>query len=196
MGLFDKYTKDNGNFAAYNYGWPPISMVILDDNNQAPIDICIAEYKKAISLAKDSTPEKVHQAYDIMNDLIAEFNYPPAITWMGDYEENVMKNNEQAAGWYKRAAELGDSNGSRRYADMLKAGKGVAKDVKLAIQYYAVAAEKGESEAAFILGEYLRDIGDKETALLAYNVALNGGYEPARRRIFEMDGGVFGDRLI
>ena len=66
--------------------------------------------------------------------------------------------------------------------------KGVEKDMKLAMHYYADAADKGVPEAAFVLGEYLRKIGDRTNALMAYQQASDGGYAPASIRIAQMKG--------
>ena len=53
--------------------------------------------------------------------------------WMGDFAENVMNNVQQAVFWYKKAADLGDGNGARCYADMLMTGNGVERNMSLAM---------------------------------------------------------------
>lgn len=81
---------------------------------------------------------------------------------------------------------MGDGNGARCYADMLMTGKGVQRDTQQAMRYYADAADKGVPEAAFVLGEFLRNSGDRDNALKAYRQAYNGGYTPAKARIDQM----------
>ena len=66
---------------------------------------------------------------------------------------------------------------------------GVQKDMRLAMHYYADAADKGVPEAAFVLGEYLRNAGDRANALKAYQQAVDGGYAPAQARINQMKNG-------
>lgn len=159
------------------------------DNIQCRQDICEAEYEKAQRLLREQTQESVHRAYDLMGNLAAQFDYVPAILWMGDFAESVMKDLAQAAYWYKKAADLGDGNGARNYADMVMIGNGVQRDQREAMRYYSLAAEKGAPEAAFVMGEFLRNQGDRENALKAYQKALNGGYAPAQIRIDQMQGG-------
>lgn len=187
MGLFSKKAKEKETPVASEFDEDMIKLMARDDI-QSPADICKVEYEKAISLLNNPTPDKVHRAYDLMGNMAAKFRFLPAIMWMGDFAENVMKNDTQAVYWYKMAAEMGDGKGSRCYADMLMVGKGVAKDVKLAMHYYADAADKGVPEAAFVLGEYLRNSGDSKNALMAYQQALDGGYAPAGMRIAQMKG--------
>lgn len=150
-------------------------------------DICEAEYKKGLSLLEGhQTEDKIHRAYDIMGNLASQFDYVPAIMWMGDFAENTMQNAGQAVFWYKKAADMGDGNGARCYADMLMTGKGVARNPQQAMHYYADAADKGVPEAAFVLGEFLRNSGDRENAIKAYKQALAGGYQPASIRLQQM----------
>ena len=187
MALFSKETGKNETSAALEFDQDMIKLIARDDI-QSPADICKVEYEKAISLMKNPTPEKVHRAYDLMGNMAAQFHFLPAVMWMGDFAENVMKNDVQAVYWYKMAAEMGDGKGSRCYADMLMTGRGVEKNMKLAMHYYADAADKGVPEAAFVLGEYLRNSGDSTNALMAYQQALDGGYAPAGVRIAQLKG--------
>lgn len=187
MGLFNKKANETKSPAKSEFDEDMIKLLARDDV-QGPSDICRIEYEKALSLIKEPTVDKVHRAYDLMGNMASQFHYLPAVMWMGDFAENVMKNDQQAVYWYKMAAEMGDGNGSRCYADMLMAGKGVQKDMRLAMHYYADAADKGVPEAAFVLGEYLRNAGDGKNALKAYQQAADGGYEPARVRIAQMTG--------
>ena len=52
-----------------------------------------------------------------------------------------------------------------------------------ALHYYAIAADKGVPEAAFVLSQYLLRSGDKTNALKAAQQAYDNGYEPARMLI-------------
>ncbi len=145
---------------------------LLNRNDlQWRLDICAAEYQKVLSLLENPTSEKVHRAYDIMGPLAAQFDYVSAILWMGDFAENVMQNLSQAAFWYQKATDLGSGNGARCFADMLMIGNGVARNQNLAMQYYAMAADKGVPEAAFVLGEFYRNEGNRLKAIKAYEQA-------------------------
>lgn len=147
------------------------------------------EFDKALAMQNNHTQESVHRAYDLMGNIASKFDYIPAIMWMGDFAESVMQNMQQAAFWYKKAADLGDGNGARCFADMLISGKGVERNLQLAMHYYADAADKGVPESAFVLGEFLRNNGDRENALKAYQKAVGGGYTPAQSRIDQMNSG-------
>ncbi len=159
------------------------------DDIECRQDICEAEYAKAQRLLQNPTQESVHRAYDLMGNLASQFDYIPAILWMGDFAESAMNNYSQAAFWYKKAADLGDGNGARNYADMVITGRGVQQNQQEAMRYYSLAAERGIPEAAFVLGEFLRNKGDRENALKAYRKALDGGYQPAQIRINQISGG-------
>lgn len=192
MGLFNRKKKEEQtqriNSAETEFDRDIRELLSRDDIQSRP-EICEAEYKKAMNLLSNPSQENVHRAYDLMGNLASQFDYVPAIMWMGDFAENVMQNIQQAAFWYKKAADLGDGNGSRCYADMLMTGNGVQRDARLAMHYYADAADKGVPEAAFVLGEYLRNVGDRANALKAYQQAVDGGYAPAQVRIDQMKSG-------
>ena len=173
--------------AAYDAGksefCKDIREMLARDDVQSRQDICKLAYRKAQDLLQNPTDESIHQAYDIMGSLASQFDFIPAIMWMGDFTENVLQDAVQAVFWYKKAADLGDGNGARCYADMLMTGNGVQRDVQQAMVYYKAAADKGVPEAAFVLGEYFRNAGDNDSALDAYQKAYDGGYTPAEIRI-------------
>ncbi len=166
-----------------------IRKLMAREDIQCATDICEAEYKKAEDLADEDDSDSVLRAYDIMGNLATQFNYVPAILWMGDFAEGALENPGQAAFWYKKAADLGDGNGARNYADMLMTGQGLPKDREEAKKYYSMAAENGVPEAAFVMGEFLRNSGDREGALKAYQKAADAGYAPASFRIEQMKKG-------
>ena len=187
MGLFDKNKKQQPNKKKILSEFEKDIHELIDRPDiQSRPEICSEEYKKAISLLKTPTQENIHRAYDIMGQLAAAFNYVPAIMWMGDFVENALNDNQQAAIWYKRAADLGDGNGCRCYADMLITGKGIPSNRDLAMKYYIKASDLGVPEASFVVGEHYRSQGNKEDAIKAYRKAAAGGYEPANKRIEQL----------
>lgn len=191
MGLFNR-NKNNGANSAGESGQTEferdVRELLARDDIQCRQDICEAEYAKAQCLLEKPTQETVRRAYDLMGNLAAQFEYVPAIMWMGDFAESAMQNLEQAAFWYKKAADLGDGAGARCYADMLMFGNGVARNPRLAMNYYSFAADHGIPEAAFVMGEFLRNAGDTKTAIKAYQQAYDGGYAPALGRIKQIKG--------
>ncbi len=193
MGLFSRKKNKESAPGPVNSGGSEFERDIRALLEQPDIfskaEICDAEYQKAMGLLEKPTQETMHRAYDLMGNLASQFDYVPAIMWMGDFAENVMQDLQQAVYWYKKAADLGDGNGARCYADMLMTGNGIARDTQLAMHYYADAADKGVPEAAFVLGEYFRHSGDRDNALKAYRQAAEGGYDPARTRISQMTDG-------
>lgn len=163
-------------------------LLARDDITCRP-EICEAEFKKGLSLLENPTQDKIHRAYDIMGNLASQFEYVPAILWMGDFAENAMRDTKQACFWYKKAADMGDGNGARNYADMLMTGQGVQQNQREAFRYYAIAADAGVPEAAFVMGEFFRNSGDRDNAMKAYQQAVAGGYAPAQQRINQMKNG-------
>ncbi len=192
MGLFEKKKNDQPRQPDNSGGTEfdrDVRELLDRDDIRSRQDICEAEYNKALGLLENMTQENIHRAYDIMGRLASEFEYTPAIMWMGDFAENALHDANQAVYWYKKASDLGDGRGSRCFADMLMTGKGVQRDPKLAMRYYFDAANKGVPEAAFVLGEFYRNTGDSENALKAYRQAVAGGYTLAQVRIDQMTKG-------
>lgn len=146
-----------------------------------------AELKKALDLLENSTKQNSDRAYDIIGNLAVKYKYIPAIFWMGNFAEGSLNDMPQACYWYKMAADMGDGNGARNYADMLLIGRGVQSDRREAMKYYEKASDAGIPDAAFIMGEFLRNDGDRENALKYYQKALDGGYTAAQMRIEQMN---------
>jgi len=71
----------------------------------------------------------------------------------------VSQNDEEAAGWYRKAAEAGDPLGEFMLAQMYRDGRGVKKDYQAAYKWFAIAVANGNE----IDGrKYLKDKLDKE----------------------------------
>ena len=145
------------------------------------------KYEEALTLAESGIEDNVHKAYDYMGGLASRDEYVPAMLWVGDYEERVFSNHENAAYWYKKAADLGDGNGAYKYADMLMTGRGTEIDVSKAKKYYKMAADKGVPEAEFEMGEFSMQDGQLDEALRFFNAAYRNGYELARIRISQIE---------
>ena len=161
---------------------------LLDRNDvQSKKDIYGIEFEKARKLIASKSNSDISRGRNILNHL-EELSYIPAIMFYAHMYESSEDERyyPEAAKHFKKAADLGDGEGARCYADMRMTGKGIKKDQHDAIRYYAMAADKGIPEATFVIGEYFRNRGDKKHALKAYKEAYAGGYEPAQVRIRQL----------
>ena len=68
--------------------------------------------------------------------------------WMYNNGEGVVKDDKQAAAWYRKAAEQGHIDAQYNLGLMYSTGEGVAQDYKLAYVWSAVAAANGDALAA------------------------------------------------
>ena len=68
---------------------------------------------------------------------------PDAQIWIGGFYENVEKNPQEAANWFKIASDNGSAEGAYRYANMLMYGNGVEKDVEKADEYLKLSLDRG-----------------------------------------------------
>ena len=194
MGLFDKRENQNSSTPQDNPSRSNtaefdnlVKELMTRDDIQDRTDICEHIYTRAYEMTKNPTKETIFRAYNLMGNLATQFSYIPAMLWMGDFAENVLNKDETACIWYKRAADLGSGVGAKNYADMLMTGKGVQRNSTEALQYYEYAMQKNVPEAAFVMGEVKRVRGDREGARAAYQKALDLGYDPARRRLEQME---------
>jgi len=119
--------------------------------------------------------------------------------WLADINEFTLKNLQEAACWYRRAAEHGHAKAQRCMADLYMTGQGIEHNPKEAIRLYHAAAEKQIPEAQFVLGEFYR-CGDHveqntDVAFHWYQQSARAGYEPAEKRIQQFwPNGVFQER--
>ncbi len=187
MSLFDKKKKqlspekpNDGEFKS------DVSTILHGTSVQSRKEMCELEYIKARGLLKNPTVETVDRAKNIMNTLATEFDYLPAVLWMAEFSVNGVKNPEQAAMWYKKAADLGSIKGASKIADILMDGRGVTRDPKLAMQYYKIAADNGIASASFAMGEYYLKNKNREEAIKAYEKAAKGGYKEAEKKLAKL----------
>ena len=187
MNLFDKMKKyqppekpNDGEFKS------DVSTILHGTSVQNRKEMCELEYMKARRLLKNPTVETVARAKNIMNTLATDFDYLPAVLWMAEFSVNGVKNPEQAAMWYKKAADLGSANGASKIADILMDGRGVTRNPKLAMEYYKIAADNGIASASFALGEYYAKTGNREEAVYAYEKAVKGGYKDAEKKLAKL----------
>ena len=65
--------------------------------------------------------------------------------------QGVIRDNKEAAKWFRKAAEQGDADAKTLLAMMYYAGHGVDKDIDKAIELYQQAARQGDVTAKEIL---------------------------------------------
>ncbi len=149
---------DGGNeYGMCNYA----DMLELGWGCKKNIDLAKEYYRKAA----DKRHKKAANSYAKMCDSESneKFKYykiaaegkdgvPNAMNMVGRfYEEgwgDVEKNYEEAAKWYRRAADGENEYGMYNYARMLELGLGCEKDTALAKEYYKKAADKGDKDGA------------------------------------------------
>ena len=68
---------------------------------------------------------------------------------------------------------------------MLATGRGVAKDLQSALRFYQKAAELGEREAMFVMGEFTKET-NKNIAAYWYGISHSRGYQHAQTRLIQL----------
>ncbi len=92
----------------------------------------------------------------------------------------------EAAWWYRHAAEQGDLDAQRRLAWCYENGKGVSQDFDKALVWYLQAAEYGDSVSQFQVGRIYRDISqDYEKSFSWFHRSSESGYPPAVNAVGE-----------
>jgi uncharacterized protein len=83
--------------------------------------------------------------------------------------DGVLKNDEMAAKWFRKAAEQDDATAENDLGIMYFTGKGVALDKEEAVRWYSKAAKHGSAEAMFNLGaSYYNGEGVTSNGYTAY----------------------------
>ena len=72
--------------------------------------------------------------------------------WMYNNGEGVVKDDKQAAAWYRKAAEQGQVFAQFNLGMMYFNGQGVPKDYSQAVAWSRLAAEQGHVQAQYFLG--------------------------------------------
>ena len=105
-----------------------------------------------------------------------------------DIEGHHSGNLNMAFQAYKAIASEFDPHGLKCYADMLVTGRGTERNIKEAFEQYEEAAECGDIESMFTMGEYYRNEGKRNIAAYWYGKAYARGYAPAETRLIQMAG--------
>jgi TPR repeat protein len=118
---------------------------------------------------------------------LANTKYVEAEYCLGYATEFKLENFEEAAAWYKVAAEHGHAQAQWCIGNLYLKGFGVEKNPVEALKWYQSAAEQNVPEAQFTLGELYRSglhvDKNPDLALNWYQKSAGAGYEPASTRI-------------
>lgn len=118
---------------------PPVVGKPPADNDDAYLAFDQGRYLTALALAEKLVAKGDAAAHSLIARIHAE--------GLG-----VAKNDQLAAQWYKRAAELGDIEGQFAYGVILAEGRGVQKDRNGAAEMFERAARTGHAAANYNLG--------------------------------------------
>jgi serine/threonine-protein kinase len=119
----------------------------------------------------------------------ASAGYPDAENLLGILlatgSDGVPRDDDEAAVWYRKAADQGFAKAQKNLGDMYLFGRGVDKDYAQAVVWYTKAADQNFAEAQFRLG-YMTEKGfgvaqsDQTAADLYQKAARNGSVEAQR----------------
>jgi TPR repeat protein len=73
------------------------------------------------------------------------------VGWMLTNGRGVPQNNSEAAQWYLKAAQAGDTRGMLCIGEMYEMGHGVPRDLNEAAKWYRQAAKAGNPDAEKLL---------------------------------------------
>lgn len=127
--------------------------------------------------------------------LIAEAGNPNAqYVYAGKYCLFIQNPDYSAAlEWFTKAADQGHAGALRYLGFMYSSGRGVKKDDIKAVEFYQMASEKEDGEACYDLAmHYLDGSGveeSKEKAIEYLQKAIRNGYEEAKVKLAELQGG-------
>jgi len=106
-------------------------------------------------------------------------------------EEGIPQDYTEAAKWYGKAAEQGDTDAMLGLGNMYSHGRGVSQDYTKAVEWFRKAAEQGDADAQFYLGlAYSLGQGvpkDFDKAQELVRKAASGGSKNAKDFLAEMD---------
>ena len=104
------------------------------------------------------------------------------------YYTGAKKDYRRALAYYLQAAETGHLKAQKRASEMYMSGKKIGKDVDEAARWLVLAANQGDIDAQFQLGEYYSTSRkhDYNRALMYYMQAAGGGNTSAMREIGNM----------
>lgn len=112
------------------------------------------------------------------------------LAWLYDKGLGINRDLEQAAAWYRKAAEQGHPFAQLNLGAMYEYGSGVSQSYEQAFNWYRKAAEQGDAEAQNNVGVFYA-IGqgtrrDDIAATLWYEKAAKQGFAKAQKNLGDM----------
>ena len=102
--------------------------------------------------------------------------------------EDLLRDCEEAAKWYRQAAEQGCAEAWYALGGMYRIGQiGETEDMQMAVSCWRRAGELGNMTAQIDLAEYYRDEGNLEEAVRWCRLAAAQGSNYAQRILRDMD---------
>lgn len=159
----------------------------IEVTNQIGIGLTGNYNQKTYRIGKPTSFEGVSDEYTLLNNEWATEG--KTVVYVAENEEVIgliaLMDIPNEHRMYNMISFENDPHGLRCYADMLFAGRGVQKDVQSAIRFYQMAAERGEREAMFIMGEFVK-VSNKNLAAYWYGLSHTRGYEHALARLTQL----------
>ena len=112
-------------------------------------------------------------------------NGEPIAAYLGGDIFESIGNMQMACKMYSMIAQENDPRGMKCYADMLYLGRGVKQDQSAALSMYKLAAEAGDRESMFTMGEFTKKT-NSNLAAYWYGLAHSRGYQHALTRMLQL----------
>ncbi len=130
-------------------------------------DALVARLEKILEDTESATADKEDAFRQCLE--LAKKDHPAAAAlcgvsyWFGN---GIARDPAEAARWFRKGAELGNSRAMLGFGNALESGQGVPMDKKQAVEWWTKAAEQGEPLAMNRLGEHFNsDAGDRDIRL-------------------------------
>ena len=135
----------------------------------------LQEAEDAASRGDDATEYRERLALAQKGDANSQY----IVGYMHEYGVPVPKDVQQAAQWYRKAADQGFTKAQNRLGVLYGTGKGIPKDEQQAVKWYRKAADQGDDSAQANLGlMYANGRGvskDEQQAVLWYRKSADQG---------------------
>ena len=165
---------------------PVPAVVPVDPFAGVPGPTAKADFKTALDRKSYDEAFRIAAPLAASGDRDAQF----AVGWFYDQGYGVEKSDEQAANWYRKAAEQGHRSAQFTLATMYEYGSGVERSDEEAFNWYRKAGEQDDAEAQNAVGvAYAKGQGtpkDDTAAVLWYQKAAKQGFAKALKNLGDM----------
>ena len=165
---------------------PPPAALPVDPFAGVPGPTAKADFKTALDRKDYDEAFKIAAPLAASGDRDAQF----AVGYFYDQGSGVEKSEEQAAVWYRKAADQGHRSAQRNLATMYEYGSGVERNDEEAFNWYRKAGDQDDAEAQNAVGvAYAKGQGttkDDTAAVLWYQKAAKQGFAKALKNLGDM----------